>query len=166
MSLALIMAKHENADIDKVLKMALIHDITESRNGDVNYQSRLYVDKKEELAIDDILKSTSLEEEWKEIWNEYEERKSLESKIVKDADILDQSLEKEEQAAKGNKEIKEVFKDTEKFYYYNLQTNDGKKIYGAMQSVGVHDWHVKGRNVYTESDKSVFEGIKEKPRNN
>ena len=56
--IALVIAKHEKVDnTDKILKMALVHDIAESRTGDVDYLSRQYVERNEELGIKDILKT-------------------------------------------------------------------------------------------------------------
>ena len=52
MWLSLIIAKYENVKTtEKILKMALVHDLSESRTGDVHYVSRLYTSRNEELAV-------------------------------------------------------------------------------------------------------------------
>src|SRR4029079_12703063 len=101
--LSLIIAKYEKADTDKVLKLALVHDIGESRTGDVDYLSRQYVERNEKLAIKDMLQKTALDKEYSDLYKEYAERKTLEAKIVKDADNLDIDLELSEQEVRGIK---------------------------------------------------------------
>ena len=77
--ISLAIAKNEKVkDEEKIIKMALVHDITESRTGDVDYISRQYSEMKEELAIKDILNATVLEKDFLNVWKEYEQRKSLE----------------------------------------------------------------------------------------
>src|ERR1700741_3227166 len=55
--IAMILAAHEKQTVDtgKVAKLALLHDIAESRAGDVDYISRQYVERNEEMAIHDML---------------------------------------------------------------------------------------------------------------
>ncbi len=102
--LALIVAKYEKADVNKVLKMALVHDITESRTGDADYLSRQYIERNEELGLKDMLAKTSLEKsEFLDLWREYDALESVEAKIVKDADNLDVDIELNEQEARGFK---------------------------------------------------------------
>lgn len=96
-----IAAREGNVDTGKIAKMVLVHDIAESRTGDVDYIARQYVEGNELLGIQDMLADTSLEDEFYKLWQEYEERKSMESKIAKDADNLDVDLELVEQAARG-----------------------------------------------------------------
>ena len=49
--IALVIAKHEKVkDTGKILKMVLVHDITESRTGDPHYVSRQYVKIDEEVG--------------------------------------------------------------------------------------------------------------------
>ena len=100
--IAMVLAKHEGVkDLGKVVRMALVHDLGESRSGDVHYISRMYTTRDEELAIKDVFSGTVLEKEMTELWHEYEERKTIEAKIVKDADNLDVEFELKEQEAKG-----------------------------------------------------------------
>lgn len=154
--LSLILAKYEKAkNIEKMIKMALCHDIVESRTGDVHYIARQYTKRNEKLAIQDMLEGTALEE-FVSIWNEYEDRKSIEAKIVKDADYLDVDLELAEQEAKGNK-LRENFKDSRKYAVYdNLYTKSAKKLWQLIQKSNPHDWHLKGRNRFNQGDWKEF----------
>lgn len=70
--IAMVIAVQEkNADTAKIAKMVMVHDITESRTGDVDYTSRQYVKRDEKLAIKDMLAGTSLEQEFYGLWEEY-----------------------------------------------------------------------------------------------
>src|SRR3989338_4009769 len=82
---AMTIAKYEWADIGKVAKMALVHDISEGRTGDAHYVSRLYTKRDELRAIRDMFAGTAIGEEFVVLWNEYEKRDSLEAECVKDA---------------------------------------------------------------------------------
>src|SRR6266516_4117511 len=67
-----IAAREQGVDTAKVAKMALLHDIAESRTGDVDYLSRQYTERNEDLAIKDMLAGTSLEKEYLGLIHEYE----------------------------------------------------------------------------------------------
>lgn len=151
--IAMIIAAHEkNADTGKVAKLALIHDIAESRTGDVDYLSRQYVERKEELAIKDMLQGTALEKEFFDLWEEYETRTSVESKIVKDADNLDVDMELAEQAAKGS-QLQAVKKPMRQTVAENkLYTATAKKMFEELKSANPHDWHWNGRNRINSGD--------------
>jgi putative hydrolase of HD superfamily len=150
---ALVIARHEKAgDIEKIMKMALVHDIAEGRTGDADYITRLYTERKEDEAIKDMLKNTSLEEEFLSIWREYEERESIESKIVKDADNIEIDFELLEQEAKGSR-LPEAFHDTRVFVGENkLYTKSAKKMWQAVRDSDPTDWFIKGRNRLTAGD--------------
>ncbi len=145
--IAMIIAAHEKGvDTGKVAKMVLVHDISESRAGDVDYLARQYVERNEKLAIEDMLADTSLEKEFYALWEEYEIRSSLEAKIVKDADNLDVDFELAEQAAKGSLlqthwQSNRTFVAKEKLY-----TDTAKKLFAQLADTNPHNWHLSGRN--------------------
>lgn len=153
MWIALIIAKHEDAkDTAKLMKMALVHDITESRTGDADYLSRQYVERNEKLGIEDMLKDTALEAEFLKLWHEYEDRVSLEAKIVKDADNLSVDFELKEQEFHGLN-AKSMFqqrmrKQVKQKYY----TKTAKKMFDAIADSNPHDWHINSRNRINAGD--------------
>src|SRR3989344_2187327 len=69
--IAWIIAVNEKADVNKVLKMSLLHDLGESRAGDIAFMHRDYVSRNEELAVDHMFEQTSLKEEAMKIIEEY-----------------------------------------------------------------------------------------------
>lgn len=145
--IAMVIASHEkDVDTGKIAKMAILHDITESRTGEVDYISRQYVERKEQLAINDILAGTIIENEFYALWEEYETRTSLEAKIVKDADNLDVDLELAEQAAKGS-QLQRSWKDNRAFVAKErLFTATAKRIFDQLADADPHEWHLSGRN--------------------
>ena len=151
--IALVIAKYEKAqNIEKILKMALVHDIAESRTGDVDYLSRQYVIRNELLGINDMLEDTILASEFIDLWKEYEAHEVIEAKIVKDADYLDVDLELQEQAARGGT-LRDVLHDNRvrvaeaKFY-----TETARRFWKAIQASNPHDWHHNGRTRLNAGD--------------
>ena len=98
------LAKELGADADKVLKMCILHDLEETRSADHNWVHKKYVKVYEDEIRKDQLKDLPNSEELLQLSKEYQERKTLESKITKDADLLDQVLLLREYEWQGNKE--------------------------------------------------------------
>ena len=151
MWVALALAKKEGVkDEEKIMKMALVHDITESRTGDTDYISRQYVEQKEELAIEDILDDTILKDDFLEVWREYGRRESIESKIVKDADNLDVNLELMEN---GIQTISDKFNaPREALVKPKLYTKSAINYWERISVSDMHDWHMNGRNRFNGGD--------------
>lgn len=150
--IALTLAKYEGVtNTGKVLKMALLHDIAESRTGDVNYLSRQYTERNEDLAIADMLEDTALNEAFTELWREYEARETIEAKIVKDADNLDVDFELAEQARNGIS-LAADWDATRSEVGNRLYTESARRLRERIYASNPHDWHMKGRNRLTSGD--------------
>lgn len=140
--IAWTIALEEIADVNKVIQMVLVHDVAESRATDIAFMHRNYVTRHEEVAVEHMFEKTTLEKEAHALLEEYEERKSLEAKIVKDADNLDVDLELMEHARLGDpaaKHMKAVHRPTirkEKLY-----TKTAKKMWDAIQKSNPDSWH-------------------------
>jgi putative hydrolase of HD superfamily len=151
--IAMVIASREGGvDTGKIAKMVLMHDIAESRTGDVDYLARQYVVRNEELGIKDMLTDTSLEKEFLALWEEYEKRESLEAKIAKDADNLDVDFELAEQAAKGSQLQKDWRENREYVAREKLYTETAKQLFDQLSRANPHDWHLKGRNRRNSGD--------------
>jgi putative hydrolase of HD superfamily len=147
-----IAAREEGVDTGKIAKLALMHDIAESRTGDVDYIARQYVIRNEEMAAQDMLGGTSLNNEFYALWEEYETRESREARIVKDADNLDVDFELVEQAASGNP-LKEEWKDNRTFVAREkLFTKTAKELFDQLMKANPHAWHLNGRNRRNSGD--------------
>ncbi|MEK7070590.1 MAG: HD domain-containing protein [Patescibacteria group bacterium] len=151
--IAILLAKHEKVkNVEKIIKMALVHDISESRTGDVHYLSRQYNARNEKLAIKDILKDSVLEKEYLDLWHEYEDRKTIEAKIVKDADNLDVDIELNEQPLIDERLRKSWYKIRNKAVYNNFYTKTAKRIWKEIGKSNPHNWHILGRNRFNAGD--------------
>lgn len=149
--IALLLAKKEKVkNEEKILKMAMVHDIAESRTGDVDYLSRLYADLKEELAIGDMIDKTIFEKEFLNLWKEVEEKKTIEAKIIKDADTLDVNLELREQMIQSVAGKFESFR--EELVKPKLFTQAAKEYWSIIRKADAHDWHFKSRNRFSKGD--------------
>lgn len=141
--IALVIAKYEKCDnTDKILKMALVHDVSESRTGDVDYIARQYVERFEDKAIADIFDKSKIGEEMIALWQEYEDRQCLEAKIVKDADTLDVDFDLREQGARGNQLEKDWTEFRAKVGNKKTYTATGRKLHKAIWETSPHEWHI------------------------
>lgn len=156
MWIALIIARHEGVEnTDKIMKMALVHDIPESRTGDVDYLSRQYVERNEALGVEDMLSGTAISDEFTLLWHEYEKRECIEAKIVKDADNLDVDFELREQQARGM-QLHAVLDDNRKVVAeHKLYTETAKKMWAQLREADPHDWHHNGRTRLNAGDWKI-----------
>ena len=110
-------ARGVDVDSARVLRMALLHDWSEARIGDMPRTATDYFGadarKKAELAaFSDIVRGTGAGAElYQDLYEDYEQRHSLEARLVKAADVIDllvQVLALERAGAKGLDEFWEV----------------------------------------------------------
>jgi len=153
--ISLVLAKYEGVtNTEKIIKMALVHDLSESRSVDSHYISRQYVERHEEEAINDTVRDTALGDEVVAVWREYEERDCMEAKIVKDADTLDVDLELKEQEFRGIRLGEDTLEGRMYVAQEKLFTDAAKEFFYSIQESNPNDWHVKGKNRFTTGDWS------------
>lgn len=141
--LALTLAKIEGVkNHEKILKMALMHDLPESRCGDANYLQRQYIKRDEKRALKDMLKDTIHSSEMIALFDEYEDRKTIEAKIVKDADILDSNLEIMEQKWFGSRVGDNWVKRKNELLYPKLSTKSAGELWKGIFKTNPHNWHL------------------------
>lgn len=150
--LALLIAKEEGVkDESKILKMALMHDAEETRVPDTNYLSKIYSTRDELRAVQDMFQGTVFEKEFIELHQELKEKKTIESQIVKDADILDVDFEIQEQYYKGNL-LKKIWLEKRRETAKSLYTKTAKRIWKELYEVNPQQWHLNTFNKY-KNDK-------------
>lgn len=120
------LAVAEKADSHKVVMMCLLHDLEETRSGDQNWVHKKYVKVFEEEIREGQLKPLLGSKELLKFSKEYQERKTMEARIAKDADLLDQILILKEYSWQGNKEAEDWLKGKEQEKLMFTQT--GKKL--------------------------------------
>lgn len=98
------LATLEKVDTNRVVKMCLLHDIAEARSGDQQYVNKKYMKVFEEEVFDAQFSDLPQSSEFIDLLKEYNERKSVEAIVAKEADLLDQVLLLKEYAWTGNKE--------------------------------------------------------------
>mgnify|MGYP000188633233 CR=1 FL=1 len=95
--IGMVISDLENCDSEKILKMILLHDLAESKIGDYTPDT-LDKEKKYELennAFNEIIKNLpdSIKKSYLQIWKEYQENISTESKLVHQIDKLEMALQ-------------------------------------------------------------------------
>lgn len=150
--LALLIARKERANEQTVLKMALLHDLSETRTGDVNYVARMYTERDDDTAYRDILANTSLEQDFGALAVEYKARETIEAKVVKDADNLEVDLEIQELISQGSKMAEKWVADRRAGVYPKLHTETAKKLFDAIYGADPDSWHKNARNRFNAGD--------------
>ena len=134
--IGMVLAKMENADENKILKMCLFHDIAEARTGDANFIHSHYVKADEEKAIKDQYSGTPLEKEVIEILNEYIKRKSKEAIIAKDADLINQTILQCNYLKDSKKDLDRWNRHSTK----GLKTRSAKKLVKTITTRSSFEW--------------------------
>lgn len=141
--IALIIARREKAVVDenKIIKMALAHDLAEARVSDLSYVQKVYVTANEVEAVKDLFGGTILED-YEEIVREFETRSSLEARIVKDADNLDLDIELKEIEEQGSELPKKWAANRRMMREEKLYTESAKQMWDEIQSSDPASWHL------------------------
>ncbi len=103
-------------DVEKVVRMALIHEIGEARLGDLHYEARELlgegvVQRAEEGALRRVLHplDPGLRDRYTALWKEFEEGKSLEARVVRLADRLDLLLQSLQYESQGHRTLEAIW---------------------------------------------------------
>jgi len=117
--ISMIISDMENYDSEKILKMSLLHDLSEAKIGDFTPEQ---IDSKKKIqlennAFDEIMKTLpkKLSESYQKIWKEYQENISSEAKIIHQIDKLEMVIQAKIYEDKGHsKEKLNIFYDSAK----------------------------------------------------
>lgn len=112
-----VQARGLSINVERVLRMALLHDWAETRVGDMPRTATAYFGAEarksaETAAFGDVVRGAGAGElEYRLLYQDYEQRESLEAKLVKAADVLDlliQACALERAGARGLDEFWEI----------------------------------------------------------
>ncbi|HEY8226673.1 MAG TPA: HD family hydrolase [Pyrinomonadaceae bacterium] len=127
-------------DVEKVLRIALLHDWAEVRVGDMPRTATEFFGtatrkKAEKEAFQQIVSDVnSGEAVYENLYDDYEERRSLEAKLVKAADVIDllvEALALERAGARGLDEFWEVATDPD----FQLESPAHEIVGGIFESL-------------------------------
>ena len=138
--IAYLLADQEGAEIYKTTVMTLIHDNGEARIGDHDLITRRYINGQaaEAEAFRDQCDHLPdhIGKNWKALFQEREEVKTLEAKCSKDADNLEQAFQAKEYMEQGYQNVQSWIETIEK----NLHTETAKKLLKIMKKRSFFDW--------------------------
>jgi len=123
-------------DRNKVVLMCLFHDLPEARTGDHNYVNKRYVQADEESALRDQVRDLFCGDEILSLIRDYNEGKSAEAVLSRDADQLDLILELKEQLDAGNTNAREWLA----YAVQRLQTEAAQKMAHEILTTHSSDW--------------------------
>jgi len=93
---------HGEADVDRIVKMCLFHDLPEARTGDLNYVNKKYVKVDEEKAVAELAGTVPFGGEIEELIREFNEGNTTEALLARDADQIEMILALKEYKDLGN----------------------------------------------------------------
>jgi len=114
----------QNINVEHLIKMCLFHDLPEARTGDLNYVNKKYVKADEKKAVKDLAATLPFGKEIEELVMEYEEGKTKEALLARDADQLEMILALKEYKDLGNTYAEEWLT----FSMKRLQTDSAKEL--------------------------------------
>jgi putative hydrolase of HD superfamily len=89
------------ADVAKVTSLCLLHDLPETRTGDLNYVQKEYVTPRESQALEDLVNHLPFNHTIKGLLEEFNQGHSLEARLAHDADQLAFLLDLKQLADQG-----------------------------------------------------------------
>ncbi len=126
-------------NVEKILRIALLHDWAEVRVGDMPRTATLYFGAQvrkeaETAAFRDVVSDIDDDGLYASLYDDYERRQSVEARLVKAADVIDlliQVLALERAGARGLDEFWEVAEKPE----FNLEGKAAQIVQGLLQSI-------------------------------
>ncbi len=136
--IAYVLAEKKGLDNAKAMKMALFHDLHESRINDAHKVAARYMNKKEteKKAVDAQAKDYGFLKEYSPLMKELFEEKTEEAKIVIDADYLECAFQAKEYLEQGYKNAQDWLDRIGE----RLITEEGKEIFKILLTSDSKEW--------------------------
>jgi putative hydrolase of HD superfamily len=113
--MAMVLAPKIGVNVEKAIKIALVHDLGEAEVGDlIKFEGRNFLPdaeeklQKETVAVKEITEMID-GKEYLELFNEYVENKTKEAKFVKQVDKLERALQAYEYEKENNIRLQNFF---------------------------------------------------------
>ncbi len=123
-------------DREKLIAMALLHDLGEARTGDLNYVQQKYVKVKEKKVVSDLTSGLTFGRDIAKLIKEFNECKTKEAKLANDADQLSFILELKKLQDSGAKSPEKWIEIVLK----RIKTDTGKKIAESIITTNWDNW--------------------------
>ena len=94
-------------DRDKLVLLCLLHDFSEARTGDLNYENKKYVQADEAAALRDAAAPLPFGADMLALFGEFEAGETLEARLAHDCDQLELLLVLKEELDRGNPQAQE-----------------------------------------------------------
>ncbi|ORJ57474.1 HD domain-containing protein [Geothermobacter hydrogeniphilus] len=136
------------ADVGRVVQICLFHDLPEARTGDQNYVNKKYVRTDEKKAVEDLARNLPFGDDYRDLWQEFDARESLEAQLAHDADQLEMILALKEYKDLGNRYADEWYP----YLVERLRTDAARQLAETIWETDSskwwfdddHQWWVKG----------------------
>ena len=130
-----VLEKHQNPHY--VATLALFHDISESRIGDIDKIAARYVKADHDSAVtDQTYEMGDCGEMICQMWREVDQRETQAGIIAKDADALEMAIMARELVVRGNLEAQAWIDAVETL----LKTESAKRLFEALKTADPHRW--------------------------
>ena len=138
--IAFVMARMDpSVDAMKLLSMCLVHDLPESRTGDLNYVQKKYVTADEKKAVRDLVRDIPFGDSICDLIDEFNEGNTTEARLARDADQLSFILELKTLSDTGRKGPETWLP----IVLGRLTTQTGKQIAESISETNWDDWWKK-----------------------
>ena len=136
--LAYFIANEEGADVNRVLKMCIVHDFPETRLLDQTFvQKEFYlVEKRMPDVLSKQLRNLKGSEELQQVFEELAKGETKEAWVVHDADVLESLVEAKEYVQQGIEIMERWFLDKKK----SLKTETGKRLFDVLKKEKIYWW--------------------------
>ena len=123
----------------RLISMCLLHDLPETRIGDLNYVQKKYVTANESKAIEDITRDIPFGTSMTELIDEFNRCESIEAKLARDADQISFILDLKALSDSGNRSSGKWISHI----LGRLKTETGKKITEVILRTEADSWWFK-----------------------
>lgn len=139
--IAYVMARmRPEVDGLKLMSMCLLHDLPEARMGDLNYVQKKYVTAHEDRAVRHLTEKLPFGNHMSGLLEEFNEGKTPEARLAKDADQLSFVLELKALSDRGGKTPDKWLDIVKK----RIKTETGQKIAEKISTTQWDDWWMNG----------------------
>lgn len=145
-----ILAKLEGVNADKVIKLLLVHDLHESRTGDLDLIAKRYLEHEtaDKKALKEMVSRLpkGLGREIISLHGEFDERKSREAVIAAQADLLQCALKARELIGQGNPQAQDWIDNARK-RLKAAKAKNALKLLDEIEKQHSTDWWQGLKNV-------------------